>query len=221
LDEDTAVMLRRAFLVEVLGLVACFDPQLGDSPFACGPDQACPPGYACRDGTCTTAQPSADAPIAMVDARTPKAPNVDAPLPVVDALIPAGDAPAPIPDARPADAPFTRPPDARHPPDPACTPVELLHNGDFDSSSGPNDARDIAPWVASRSNPPLVLNDGELFDLGAFADTLPFAAALAGDDGADGTLDQMVLVPAGSRAWSCQRGCGSCQVSRTTRASTS
>jgi hypothetical protein len=77
-------------------------------------------------------------------------------------------------------------------------PIELLGNADFDSSSGPTDARKIAPWVASRANPPLVLNAGELHDLGVTPDTPTFAAALGGENQSEQTLYQIVVVPAGA-----------------------
>ncbi len=34
---------------------SCFNPKLGDEPFACGPDDACPSGYVCvgATGLCT------------------------------------------------------------------------------------------------------------------------------------------------------------------------
>src|SRR5262249_26807013 len=43
----------------LLLLAACFDPNLGDEPFRCGPGSSCPPGYQCRGSDQVCAKPGA------------------------------------------------------------------------------------------------------------------------------------------------------------------
>jgi len=92
----------RTLLPIVALLAGCFNPSLGDAPFACGAGSACPDGYDCVSGVCR--KPGTGP---SIDARL-----VDASIVIVDAARDAAggaDAPANN-DARPADA---RPADAR------------------------------------------------------------------------------------------------------------
>jgi hypothetical protein len=73
--------------IVLLSVVGCFDPQLGDRPFACGPRGECPPGYDCAASVCSRG--------AAPDARpgTPDARLVDARPGTPDARPGAPDAP--------------------------------------------------------------------------------------------------------------------------------
>jgi hypothetical protein len=120
----------------------------------------------------------------------------DAPLSVVDAPLSVPDVPPSVPDAPPS-VPDARRPDAPRPQPDACSPLELLGNGDFDSSSGPPVNRIITPWQASQVNPPLVLRETEFPIDEVTADTSPFSAVLGGVNNKVDILVQRIVVPAG------------------------
>jgi hypothetical protein len=111
--------LARALAAALLA-TGCFHPSLGDQPYACGQNEACPSGYTCQGNICVR-----DGLHPGPDAR----PGVDAPGGTPDAR-PVADAPNGTPDARPtADARVadSRPaldghpaPDAPLPDAPAC-----------------------------------------------------------------------------------------------------
>ncbi|RMH40434.1 MAG: hypothetical protein D6689_13835 [Deltaproteobacteria bacterium] len=68
----------------------CFSPAFSDGQFSCGPNEACPPGFACDRGACV---------------RTPGVPpGGDAAAPEIDAALPAPDAAAPDAAAPPGAA---------------------------------------------------------------------------------------------------------------------
>ena len=119
----------------------------------------------------------------------------DAPLSVVDAPLSVVDAPVSVPDARRPDA---RRPDAPRPQPDACSPLELLGNGDFDSSSGPLIGRIITPWQSSRgvAEASLVRRQIEFPIQGVTTDTIPFSAVLGGANNTTDVLVQRIVVPA-------------------------